>query len=647
MRPAIKNLAFKKKYSKNKTEFNKSAYTSYRNKLKALLRKAQRQYYANEFYKRKSNTKATWTLINQILNKKDSTIEIDFLASHNCVSSSPDDIANTMNDYFTSIGSRLASACPPSTTSFTSFLPPPLPHTIVFFPTTAMEIFNIITNLEVSSSCGMDGIPACVIKFVADCIASPLSVLINHSIRTSTFPDTLKIAKIIPIYKSGARSDPSNYRPIALLSTFSKIYEKVIYSRMIDFIKKHDILYSYQYGFRANHSTELALIKLLDTITANWDAGKYACSVIIDLQKAFDSIDVDILLTKLQWYGFRGLAHKFLYSYLKSRSQFVSLSSTQSSILPTSHGVPQGSILGPLLFLLYINDISKPLQEAEPVLFADDATATYSATSPSALVETVNSSLTNLNVWLTANKLTLNLNKSHVICYYPQKSNWHLSLKFCINYNELKQVKQTTILGVTFDHHVSFLPHINTLRKKLASALYIYTNIRDIIPSHVARNLYFTMFHSHLTYCLLIWGNSCPTYLKPINTLQHKFLKAYLQLPKRTPTSVIYKQASILPITELFQLASCKLVYKSLFASHTLPPSLTYLFQPTSVIHSYSTRSASSGLFVLPSNTLIRHNAVACFSPFLWNSIPTQIKSSASLNTFERQLRKFLLSKII
>jgi len=400
--------------------------------LKAQLRKIQRQYYADEFNKRRSNTKATWTLINQILNKSTPTTDINHLASPNHTSSSPIDIANTMNDYFNSIGSRLASACPPSTQSFTSFLPSPLTHTIVFLPTSATEIFNIISNLELSSSCGMDEIPASVIKLVADLIASPLSVVINHSIHTSTFPDILKIAKIIPIHKNGTKSDPSNYRPIALLSNFSKIYEKIIYSRMSDFIRKHNILYRYQYGFRSNHSTELALIKLFDIITSNWDAGKYTCSVIIDFQKAFDSINTDILLSKLQWYGFRGLALKLLSSYLSSRSQFVSLSTVHSSILPISHGVPQGSILGPLLFLLYINDIDKPLHNSEPILFADDATATYSATSPSALMTVVNSSLTNLNVWITANKLTLNTAKSHVICYHTQRSNWHSLFNFSL-----------------------------------------------------------------------------------------------------------------------------------------------------------------------------------------------------------------------
>ena len=190
----------------------------------------------------------------------------------------------------------------------------------------------------------------------------------------------------------------------------------------------------------------------------------------------------------------------------------------------------------------------------------------------------------------------------------------------------------------------------NHYGKKLASSLYIYTNIRDIIPKHIARNLYFSLFHSHLSYCLLIWGNSRASYLAPINILRHKILKIFLQLPKRTPTTDIYLKASMLPLHELFQLAACKFIYKFLHTPHNFPPALTSLFKTTSQIHYHSTRSSSSSdLYIQPFNTLIRHcnhNAIACCSPSIWNSLPPKLKLSASLPTFDKEFKKYLLTKI-
>ena len=449
------------------------------------------------------------------------------------------------------------------------------------------------------------------------------------------------------MHKSGSYSDPSNYRLIALLSNFSKIYERVIYCRMFSFIHKHNILSPNQFGFRPHQSTEMALISLFDTITTARDQNKFTCSVILDFQKAFDTIDIQILLCKLQHYGFRGLTLNYLSSYLSNRSQYVSLQCSRSTLAASTHGVPQGSILGPLLFLLYINDILNVMPDSQSILFADDNTATFSASSPFALQALVNNNLKLLSEWILANKLTLNISKSHIICFTNAKIKWSSPLKFLYNGSELTQVTSTTILGVSFDQNISFLPHIISLRKKLASAVYIYSNIRDIIPKYIARSLYFSLFHCHLNYCLLLWGSSCPTHLSPLNVLHHKILKSFLLLPKRTPSKEVFIKANISPISHHFTLSLCKIIYIFLHSPDSLSLSFSSLFIPTSRIHKHATRaSANQDLFIISSNSEARSNSIAVLGPTAWNSIPGHLKTIPSLSVFLTQLKKYLTTKL-
>jgi hypothetical protein len=270
------------------------------------------------------NSKATWKLINELLcNNNPNSSTSPTLIKDNVTYAAPYAVVSIFNDYFSTIGSVLSQQIPPSSPSYKYYLTHPNTNSFSFFPTTSSEIYNFLSELDNSSTQGHDSLSASVIKPIAHIIASPLSVIINHSFSNALFPDTLKIAKVIPLYKSGSKSDPSNYRPISLLNTFSKIYEKAINARIISFLSRHKIVYKNQFGFRKNHSTELALIKLLDDITSAIDSKHIVCSIAIDLKKAFDTVDLDKLLYKLDYYGFRGLANQYFKSYLLFRQQYV------------------------------------------------------------------------------------------------------------------------------------------------------------------------------------------------------------------------------------------------------------------------------------------------------------------------------------
>jgi hypothetical protein len=258
-----KKSRLQKKYSKHKTFENKTKLVQFRSMLKASLRKAERNYYSHEFQLRNHNAKATWSLLNDRMNRKtshESSRSIPSLLVNNIKYDSPTDIANQLNIYFSSVGSILASNCPPPNLPFNYYLPPSVPNSLAFLPTDQYEILNIIYSFDNSASCGPDEIPSSAVKSIAQFISLPLSLLINNSFNKGTFPDQLKLAKVIPIYKSGSKSDPNNYRPISLLNFFSKVFEKVIYSRLLQFINDSNILYPNQFGFRKNFSTDHALV---------------------------------------------------------------------------------------------------------------------------------------------------------------------------------------------------------------------------------------------------------------------------------------------------------------------------------------------------------------------------------------------------
>ena len=277
---------------------------------------------------------------------------------------------------------------------------------------------------------GHDHIPMHLVKNSFDIISKPLMYLINLSLEKGIFPNNLKTAKIIPIFKAGDVDIFTNYRPISILSSFSKIYEKIMYNRLLDFIQRFEILYSLQFGFRTKHSTSHALTHLVNKIATDIDQSKISIGVFLDLSKAFDTLNRDILFSKLENYGIRGVALNWIKSYFQNRKQYVQYNNVSSSHLITQCGVPQGSILGPLFFILYINDLPNASRIVEPLLFADDTSICYSHSDPEVLAAVLNEALQNIASWMRANKLSVNIDKTVYVIFHSRhkKSSYDISL---------------------------------------------------------------------------------------------------------------------------------------------------------------------------------------------------------------------------
>ncbi len=431
---------------------------------------------------------------------------------HNKLVTDPHTICNEFCKYYSSIGQNFASKIPDSKYSSEKFLKGNYPYSLFLQPTDSEEIRKIICNLKNKKSYGIDGISSIIFKKFAQELASPIAEIFNMSISTGIVPDIMKIAKVIPVYKSkGDAKLFTNYRPISLLPVLSKLLEKVVHRRLYGYLVKHHTLYESQYGFRESRSTTNAISELNSHILENFDKRKMTLSVFLDLSKAFDTIDHNILLKKLGHYGIRGVSHEWFKSYLQNRQQYVNYKTFNSVSLNVDCGVPQGSVLGPLLFILYTNDLPNCLSKTKGILFADDTTIYVSGHSKKSMFDDMRSDLEELIEWFRANKLSLNISKTNCVLFVPPNLKLqdntptsHCALKF--GNEQILQKPNTKFLGVEMDQRLSWSAHYKSLNSKLSRAVYTLNRVKNVLPIDCMKTLYYSLFHSHLTYGLLLWG---------------------------------------------------------------------------------------------------------------------------------------------
>ena len=346
-------------------------------------------------------------------------------------------------------------------------------------------------------------------------ISRSLACIFNESITLSTFPDKLKWARVIPIYKKGAHNEPSNYRPISLLSVFGKLFEKLMFKRLYEYLDNLNTFYPVQFGFREKHSTN-ALISMTESIKSTIDNGDYGCGVFNDLKKAFDTVNHSILLKKMEHYGIRGIALNWFTSYLSNRKQYVSVNGHTSEHLNISCGVPQGSVLGPLLFLIYINDLPNVTRHLSFYLFADDTNIYFEAKDLETLQKIMKRELRHVKKWLEANKLALNVEKTNFVVFHsPAKKVTELViLKFgCKKITGASHVK---FLSVLLDETLSWRSHLVELSRKLARSVSIFYKLRHYVPLDILISIYYALFYPFLTYGIVVWGATYENLLKPV-----------------------------------------------------------------------------------------------------------------------------------
>ena len=402
----------------NSKENVHNEYKRLRNNIVALIRISKKNYYTNYFTEHANNIKNTWKGIKSIINIKNCAKSYpEIMKNNGNFFTEPINIAEGFNNYFSTIAENLQEKIVHVGEDFSKYLKNPVKQSFVMESVDSREILLTIELLDDKKASGPYSIPTNILKLIKNNICYPLKEIINLSFATGKYPKNLKIAKVNPIYKGkGDICEFFNYRPISLLSNINKIFEKLVYSRVYSFLNLHNCIYELQFGFRANHSTNHALISLTENIREALDKGYFACGIFVDLQKAFDTVDHTILLDKLKHYGIRGKANEWFKSYLTDRRQHVSINGFVSENKIMNYGVPQGSVLGPLLFLLFIGDLDKEIgeEEGDVLKFVDD-TKVVKGVSRSEDVEDLQATMEKIYAWQRRRNMSFNSSKFKIL----------------------------------------------------------------------------------------------------------------------------------------------------------------------------------------------------------------------------------------
>lgn len=417
-----------------------------------------------------------------------------------------------------------------------------------FVHVTPKDVLRTFKSLEIKNTADLDGLSVKVISSVIKYITPHLSCIFNKCIDNGVFPDLMKHSKVIPLFKAGSTSDPTNYRPISILPTLSKIFEKLILQQLLSHFNNNNIMSSKQFGFTKGRSTTDAGVELISIVFQAWEESQDAIGVFCDLSKAFDCVSHEILIAKLQHYGITGFALNLLESYLNGRVQRVDVNGSRSSGSDVSIGVPQGSILGPFLFLVYINDLPS-LVKNEVVLFADDTSLLFKVKRRQHSFDEVNNAISEIVDWFTVNNLLLNEKKTK--CVYFTLSPVTRPLNSVIVKNKILDLEDTAVfLGITLDAKLQWGPHIEKLSKRLSSAAFAVKKIRLITDVETARLVYFSYFHSLMTYGILLWGHAAD--IKSIFVLQKRAIRAIYKLRPRTSLKEKFKEIDILTLASQY-----------------------------------------------------------------------------------------------
>ena len=569
-------------------------YKTKRNLIKILIRQSKREYYVQFFEENRSDIKKTWEGIRNIVNisKKERVVPVQVNYKNETITGKKE-IAQSFNEFFVDIGNMVENKIPNSKKHFSEFLGDSNKNTIFLTPIDNDEVLSMISKLNSSKACGPNSIPYNLLKTHSNVLLEPLRELLNMSILQGSFPTLLKFAQVCPIYKKKDKEKCENYRPISLLSNLSKLFERAMHTRLYNFIENSDQFYEKQFGFRKKYSTNHALLSIVEGIREKLDNKTFVCGVFIDLEKAFDTVNHKILLKKLEHYGIRGVANEWFASYLSSRKQKVKFDDAYSDFLDVTCGVPQGSILGPLLFLIYINDMRNAVKHSIIHHFADDTNLLCSDKDPSLLRFKMNTDLKLIFEWLCANRLSLNVSKTEFIIFKPPRKALSKRITLKLNGTTIYESNKIKYLGIIMDDKLSWKHHITELSKKISKSIGIIYKMRKLCPKRIQMSLYYSLVHSQLSYGACVWGNADEIHLNKIRVLQKKVIITICNADFNDHSSPLFKNLNILKFEDLLKMQYACLMWE--YENGNLPNCFKHYFKKVSEIHKYGTRNATTG----------------------------------------------------
>ena len=612
---------------------SKQENNRFKNKIKCKIEETKISYYRRLFEKNLSNARLTWETLNNLMDRRSSEKLPKSIVRNGVEIHDDETMANIFNDYLSNLPLQLDRDVPLSNLDPLHFVNPNIASTLVNFShCTPTEISDIINNLKITRE-GKNSVPIKLIKANKSVLSVVICHMINQAFSMGTFPRLLKIGIIVPIFKKkGEKNEVSNYRPITKLPFLSKIFEKVIYSRLMNHFLTNNIISPYQFGFQKNVSTLDAIIHFTEFLYSALNNKQSCINIFIDYARAFETVNHEILIRKLERYGVQGNFLSLIASFLKDRSQSVCINGKFSNNIVTNISVPQGSVVGPLLFLVYVMEIPLISNHFMTTIFADDCTLSIAGNDLDQLIYTCNAELATFKAWSDANRLTINLNKTN--CLFI--SNIHNSLpedSILVEDHVLDITHCVKFLGLFIDDELKFNMHIQHICSKVSKSIGIIFRIRSLVPKSLLRNIYFSIVQPYFLYCLPAFASTYLIHLDPLIKLQKRAIRAMSVAGFLDHTEPLFFQYKILKLNDQFKLSlACHLFNNQ------------NLLTEFSRSHTHYTRNRDVPLAPVArlrstEQSIIR-NAI-----LLWDTIPINIKACRTINSFKLRYKYFLLNQ--
>ena len=608
---------------------------NFKNNLGSIISQS-RKLFINKKFENEKDSKAVWKNVNSLTRLGKSVGSKYDISIHK-----DDKILNTgetveeFGVFFSQIAKTLDDKIPQSPVSPLSFLGPRMENSFFVRLSSPNEVFSIIMKSK-NKKGNLKEIPVFIYKLIAHLISPIISNWFNASVNYGFFPSSFKIARITPIFKSGCRNDVKNFRPISILPYFSKNFERLMYNRLYNYFIKFKIFCSHQFGFRTGLSTGDAILEFLDGIYQTLDDRALLIATFLDFSKAFDTVNHEVLIKKLKHYGVRGAAVNWFSSYLGSRYSYVCIDNIASKHYLFGSGVPQGSVLGSLLFLVYINDMYRSCNSCHLVHFADDTTVYRSSRNLPELLNGLNTDLNCISVWLRANRLTLNVDKSSYMFFGNITDGTGLSLSICNQ--ELNIVHHVKFLGVLIDDRLTFKLHYEEVIKKLSRVCGVLWSLKTLLPAKTMLLIYYSLGWSYITYAISAWGRSSMTYISKLQAIQNRIMRIIFG----SSSVDVFKTNGILTINNAYDYFSSIKLYKDF--NYQTTKYFTDKILEFQSSHNYETRFRVNGNLIIPRFTSARGQKSFIFqSVVFWNTLPLSLKNSPDLRAFKKLLKSFIL----
>lgn len=618
-------------------------YKKYRNTLNKIIKLAKSLYYKTKIQEAKNEYKQVWNIINDFTysQKKGSTKNINITDNQGNIIKDDKEKAELFNNFFINIGTELKNKIPKTNINFSGHNK--TLNSLYLTPVTENELIIHIGSLKNNSAPGEDNISSFLIKAIHKNIIKPLLYLINLSFSSSNIPSDWKTSLVTPVYKKGDPNLLTNYRPISLINNFAKLFEKCLKTRLVDFLEKESIFYKNQFGFRKNKSTEDAVFEVVNEIITTIGSKIKCLALYLDLTKAFDTVSHTILYERLKEVGVRGGPLQLLQNYLTNRVQKVKINENVSSGQIITTGVPQGTVLGPILFLVYINEIGNLPINGRVVSYADDTTILFSAEKWQDVYRQAEVSLSIVLQWLNTSLLSLNLTKTYFMSFsasaadQPTQNTIKIHKAQCKK-NDLcscpiiERTNKIQYLGVIIDQHLRWNEHANYISSKIRKMYYKFYQSREILNKKILIILYNALVESLIRYCIVIWGCLYKNALKILSVCQNTTLKIIFRKDRMYPTTLLYKNYNILNVRSLYVLCSVNYITK---IKHLCP----------TISHNYQTRSNFNELLTIPScSSSITQRFITYYAPKILNMLPSSLRNLISnKKQFRNQTKKYIL----